>query len=197
MSGKIIIAPLWKQAWDLILTACEDSAHPYASPVLGSIHPPAVPRLRTVILREADREAATLRCYVDTRSMKINDLRQSPTLSWLFWDPESKLQVSASGTSRLLRGEAVEAIFATLPKHGRKAYGTVDAPGTPLPSAASGLPEDWPGRELPETEYAGANFGVLETALERMDILQLQREGNRRLAVRRDGERWHSEWIVP
>ncbi len=197
MNGKITAESLSKQAWDQILTACSDSAHPFASPVLGSLHPPAIPRLRTVILREADRTNATLRCYVDTRSVKINDLRRSPTLSWLFWDPGSRVQVSGSGPGQLLEDEVAEAIFATLPKHGRKAYATVAAPGTPLPHPASGLPHDWPQRELDQTDYARAHFGVLETTLDRLDILHLRREGNVRLAVRWVNQEWRQTWIVP
>ncbi len=197
MIGKILADPLWKQAWSLILTGTHTSDHPFATPVLGSIHSRDIPRLRTVVLRAADQDRATLRCYVDTRSLKISDLRANPTLSWLFWDPTQKVQVSCSGPTRCLSGEAVEAIFATLPKHGRKAYATVHPPGNPLPQPGSGLPENWPALSLTETDYARENFGVLETEIEWMDILLLQREGNHRLTARRDGEEWLPQWIVP
>ena len=197
MTGKITTAPLWTQAWSLILTAAGSSDHPFSTPVLGSIHHGNVPRLRTVVLREADREGATLRCYADIRSLKINDLRENSTLSWLFWDPTEKVQVSCSGPGRCLTGEAVVAIFEKIPKHGRKAYATRQAPGTFSSQKTSGLPEDWPDLQPEETDYARENFAVVETRIDRMDVLQLGREGNHRLTARRDGEAWQLQWVVP
>ena len=198
MNGKITALDLWEQAWDLILTSAGQADRPFGTPVVGNAGRDGLPRQRTVVLRGADKSAATLTHYTDRRSVKASELTNNPIFSYLFWDAEQRIQFSGHGPTRWLMREEAKDIFDSLPKHGRKAYATVQPPSTHLPDGGSGLPPDWEERTLPETDYARGNFGVLVTTLQYADVLLLDREGNRRLtAVRDASQQWQLRWIVP
>ncbi|MBB4077706.1 hypothetical protein GGR28_000307 [Lewinella aquimaris] len=199
MLRKIVSDDLWKQAWQLIFEALNTPDHPYATPAVATTDPYGVPRLRTVVLRDAATEdQSTLRCYTDIRSVKMDHLRrEGAELSWLFWDPATKLQLTCGGPALLVRDEERQRIFSELPKHGRRAYATLLPPAAGLPEAQTGLPADWDERTLAETDYAEANFCVLETQLRWGEVLQLSRQGNARLTATRAAGVWKLDWIVP
>lgn len=157
------------------------------------------PRARTVVLRAVDAEAATLDFYTDRRSLKVEHLAANPHLGWTCWDDEAQVQFCAGGTARILDDAVCRSTFDSLPKHGRRAYATLEAPGTPLPGPAAGLPADWEDRGLPDTDYARDNFAIIRCYLEWADVLHLDRAGNTRLAARRENaaEPWTFTFIVP
>lgn len=192
-------ADLWQAAWQLLTRANNDRKHAFRTASVSSVRPDGTPNARTVVMRKADREAGTIRLYTDLRSDKMTDLEAGAQLHWLLWDPKKQLQFGASGSvKRLERSRELE-LFGQLPKHGRKAYATVDGPGTPLAENADGLPPNWEALDESETDYAAANFCVLETVLERAEVLSLERtQGHRRIRATKDGSgSWVTEWIVP
>lgn len=119
-------------------------------------------------------------------------------MSWCFWDPRSRIQVSLHGPTVKLAEEVAQERFKGLSKHGRKSYATISAPGTAVDDPTDGLPEEWDGFELVETDYALNNFTVLQTQAIWMEVLALRREGHRRLrATRSPGSPWELTWVVP
>ena len=198
MNGKITALGLWEQAWDLILTSAGQAHRPFGTPAVGNAGSDGLPRQRTVVLRRADKAAATLTHYTDRRSVKAKELIGNPVFSYLFWDGDHRIQFSGHGPTRWSTKAEARDIFAALPKHGRRAYATILPPSTSMATGGSGLPPDWEERTLPETDYALDNFGVLVTRLVYADVLLLDREGNRRLTAIRDAsDHWQLRWIVP
>lgn len=65
-----------------------DARHPIFS-TIGAGGPEA----RVVVLRQADRAAATISVYTDMRSAKINTLAQEPRVSLLVWEQKARLQI--------------------------------------------------------------------------------------------------------
>ncbi|WP_116127911.1 pyridoxamine 5'-phosphate oxidase family protein [Lewinella sp. IMCC34183] len=188
---------VWSEIAHLLREAADDGDHPFALPTLCSSGSGGLARGRMVVLRAADPDAATLRTYTDTRSVKVDHLQAHPEFSYVFWDRETRYQLMCGGPTHWADAAETDAVFADLPKHSRKAYATRSAPGTPLPGGGSDLPEDWDSLDLDGTDYARENFGILVTTLAWADVLQLDRDGNRRaLGHRRAGE-WTWEWITP
>ncbi|WP_420460601.1 pyridoxamine 5'-phosphate oxidase family protein [Neolewinella sp.] len=197
MNGNITALDLWTQAWDLILAGADSGDHPFGLTYVASVGGQGVPRQRTVVLRSADRKLAELRTYTDRRSIKAHELKANNLVSYLFWDPDTRIQFSGHGPTHWLpRAEARE-VFNQLPKHGRKAYATQQPPSTPLERADDGLPPDWAELSQQQTDYAVANFGVLVTRIQYADVLRLDREQNLRLTASRSGNDWTLRWIVP
>lgn len=187
---------LWQRSLRLLSRATNDRHHHFRTPVFTTIDAEGRPQARTLVLRRFEQER--LRCYTDRRSAKFGEILLHPWVQWLFWDPKSSIQLSVAGpTTEIDPVESLEA-FRSLPKHGRKSYATIDKPGSTLPEPTDGLPNDWESMNLSETDYALPNFCVLETRMEEVDILHLDRAGHRRLKARRndDGE-WGFAWVVP
>jgi pyridoxine/pyridoxamine 5'-phosphate oxidase len=190
---------LWEATWRLLHRGQSDPKSAYSTPVVATVSPEGKPHSRTLVLRKALKDQGQLWCYTDRRSQKAIDLTgERACMSWTFWDRKQKIQLNASGPTTWLDTELATERFRQLPKHSRKSYATLAAPGRPLPAYSDGLPVDWDQREVSETDYASEHFGILCTTLDRMEILQLRREGHRRmLAERREGGEWLFSWIVP
>lgn len=189
---------LFEHAWSMLIRGKADRKHAFNLAVLCSLSPSSHPRSRTLVLRNVLKNKGELWCYTDRRSQKALSLEAGNTaMSWTFWSPRHKLQVTAHGESAWLPADRTLKIFRSLPKHSRKAYATLAPPGTPTDQPTSGLPDDWEKRKLTETDYALKNFGVMVTTVHSMDVLQLGREGHLRLRADRNGDDWDLNWLIP
>lgn len=199
---------LWDQAWDLLSSGQSEADHPYRTAVvstvsgnnatdnISSLHP----RARLIVLRECSQKKGELWGYTDRRSQKAHDLTTGTSaMSWTFWAPDQRIQFTAYGPTNWLDQAKAMARFRALPKHARKAYATIQPPGTFQNTPGSGLPEDWEQRSLAETDYASVNFGVLVTELRYAEVLLLSRERHLRLQASKSKkeERWALRWLVP
>jgi len=197
---KISTNTLWDSAWALLVRGKNDAKNPFHLAVTATVSPTLHPRPRTLVLRNALKREAQLWCYTDRRSGKATDLAHPPgRMAWTFWSPRAHIQVTASGPTEWLNDERTAEIFNSLPKHSRKAYATMLAPGTPVDLYTDGLPDGWDDLELKQTDYAAANFGVLVTTLQTVDILELHREGHRRMRATRSSvdKPWNFTWLIP
>ncbi|SER01358.1 hypothetical protein [Neolewinella agarilytica] len=190
---------LWKRGWELLKRGAVDKRHDFNLAVLCSVTASLHPRSRTLVLRKALEEEGELWCYTDKRSEKAEAVNAGrDTLSWTFWSPRHNIQFNGSGRSHWLGAEESQQLFAALPRHSRKAYATLSAPGSPAVEGDSGLPTDWKKRNLAATNYAADNFGVLITHLTEVEILFLSRDGHQRLSAKRQPFRtWEFQWLVP
>lgn len=190
---------LWKKGWELLKRGAVDKKHDFNLAVLCSINSTLHPRSRTLVLRKAMKDEGELWGYTDKRSDKATAIDAGrDTLSWTFWSPRHKIQFNGSGKTRWLDAEESQQLFAKLPRHSRKAYATLSAPGSPVADGSSGLPADWEERDLANTDYAADNFGVLITHLTEVEILFLSREGHQRIRASRQPFRtWGLQWLVP
>ena len=192
--------PLWKRVWQLLERAAADGDGDFAFPVVATVGSElSAPRGRVVVLRKVDPDAATLDFYTDRRSLKIEQLTSNPEIAWTFWDADSRLQCCAGGKSRMIVDDTRKGVFDQLPKHSRRAYATVHAPGTILDAPSAGLPVNWEDLDLPDTDYALDNFVIVRTELAWVDILHLDRAGNTRLAATRKvaEDAWTFTYVVP
>ena len=197
MTTNITQQSLWKQVWDELNNACRGNEHRFATPALANLDASGHLRQRTVVLRKADPAAGELHFYTDRRSPKARAVNMGLPFGWLFWDPASQLQIRATGIPRWADSELAAERYASLPKHSRKAYATLSAPGTKKDEAGDGLPDNWVQRTLDDTDYARENFGIVITHLNEVEILRLDREGNLRLLAHRSTADWSFGWIVP
>lgn len=190
---------LFDDAWRLLVRGKNDRKHPFNLAVLCSSSPPSHPRSRTLVLRNVLKDKAELWCYTDRRSRKAQALTNgSAEMSWTFWSPGQRIQVTAIGHTEWLNPARTADIFNSLPKHSRKAYATLLPPGSPTDGWTEGLPANWEDLKLAETEYARTNFGVMVTTIHEMDVLRLSREGHRRMrGLRSSNNEWKLEWLVP
>lgn len=182
------------EAWRRLAEGAETGRSPFHLPALATVDAGGRPRLRTVVLREADAGAGTLRFHCDARSDKAREITAGSAAALHVYDAGAKLQVRIEGSARLHRDDPVaEAAWAGSRAMSRVCYGTDPAPGTPIPEGgAYALPD-----EDPEARIGRENFCAVLVRAERLDLLYLDRRGHRRAVFSRDGDVWVGRWVTP
>ncbi len=167
--------------WQQIGRGVADRAHPARHPTLATIGPDG-PSARTVVLRAARRDDATLEFHTDSRSPKCDHIRSDPRVSVHVWIPKRHLQLRLSGDAHLLPGDAD--LFARLPRAAQLNY------SGPVPGAAIAAPvaQD---NSAPEPD----RFHRICVALHSIDVLALEEPHHRALFTR--AQDWTGQWIAP
>ena len=181
-------------AWRLLQDGVGQNRNGFHLPALATIGPEGGPRLRSVVLREADPAAGTLRFHCDRRSDKAAEILANPACALTAYDPAAKIQIRIEGRATLHTDDAVaEAAWAGSRAMSRVCYGADPAPGTTLPTGgAYTLPDEDAAATLGRPHFAAASVRA-----ERLDVLYLDRRGHRRAAWRRTEECWSGGWIAP
>jgi len=199
MNTTPALEEILQQTWHLLIRGANQKKDPLHLATIATTNQ-QLAKIRTVVLRKTDATKRRLYFYTDVRSEKIQQLRQYPTLSWLFYHPKKNIQLRAYGVATIHhQNELTMEKWQSLPAYGRKPYGTQRAPSTPLPYATDDLPSLWKASEIDliDTEYAYANFAVVTCEINRLEWLHLQRSGHRRTVFEFDGEVWKGRWVVP
>ncbi len=172
-----------------LVRAQHDRRSAFRTPALATTGQDGAPQVRKVILRGFDRDRNTVRIYTDARSPKVAEIAARPAVSLLFWDKGASLQVRASGLARIdTDGDAVAEITAALPENVNGDYARARAPGSPAtdPGTARRLEADHP-----------MHFALLSITLDRLDVLELDRNGHKRAIFTLPGGDWRGHWAVP
>ncbi|MEN0067405.1 MAG: pyridoxamine 5'-phosphate oxidase [Myxococcota bacterium] len=175
------------QAWQLLTRGVGDRRHGFHWPVVCSHHQGEA-HGRIVVLRGIDRAAREVWFHTDRRSAKLDQL---DGLSWVFYDPKSRVQLRLYGWSTMAEPSVADAEWDRLPSTSRRTYRVEPAPGTPLEAYSSGLPPDAEGRS------GRASFAVVVTEVERVESLKLGREGHERARFTWAEDRFVGTWLVP
>ncbi|MEE4288702.1 MAG: pyridoxamine 5'-phosphate oxidase family protein, partial [Erythrobacter sp.] len=133
----------------------------------SAMHTPALVTsdvdVRTMVLREFDAAAWTLRFHTDTRAPKVAPIEADPRVAVLFYDKGAKIQIRVRGQAQILRDAPItDAAWANGSNFARRCY-MGDGPGTASDAPTSGLPDELEGVEPSDAQLvpARANFAVL------------------------------------
>lgn len=181
------------ELWRLLADGAEHGRSGFHLPTLATIGADG-PRLRTVVLREADGRAGTLRFHCDRRSHKAAELSADPACALAAYDGGTKIQIRVEGRASLHTDDAeAEAAWAGSRPMSRVCYGADPGPGTSLPAGDAYI---LPG-EAEATVTGRRHFCAVRVEALRLDFLYLDRRGHRRAAWRRDGTAWAGRWVAP
>ncbi|TRD10501.1 flavin-binding protein [Erythrobacter insulae] len=154
---------------------------------------------RTMVLREFDARAFTLRFHTDTRAPKVATIDADPRMAVLFYDKGAKVQIRVRGQGKVLRDAPVtEAAWDAGNNFARRCY-LGDGPGTASDMPTSGLPSQFEGVEPTDEEVVVGrpNFSVLLITLEEIDWFYLAHTGHVRAQFTRGGDSWEGRWVSP
>lgn len=173
----------------MLVRASVDNKHPWRTPALCTQGVDG-PNARHVVLRKVLPDAATLVFFTDHRSQKMQDLAQCDKVSLVFWNPKSNTQLRVWGTVRVEADVSqVDQYWARVPDHARRDYATLSAPGSVLNTDSD---------QAHDMSLAREYFTVLLVDVQRMDCLQLSREGHQRWAAERNRQGgWITQNLVP
>ncbi|MBL0405623.1 pyridoxamine 5'-phosphate oxidase family protein [Microvirga aerilata] len=187
-------ASVHQELWQS-LGAATQSRSPFTTMQLATIGMDGAPRVRTVVLRQADEVRSTVSFVTDLRSPKIAEIRREPRVSLVGYDPQAGIQVRLEGRAVILdQPEDKKSIWDRCRPHTLALFQTPDAPGTEIasPRAVSGTVEHCDG-----TEQAFRNFCVVTVELQRLEWLDLSPEGHQRCFFRQTAGSWVGTWIAP
>ncbi|SDN08439.1 Pyridoxine/pyridoxamine 5'-phosphate oxidase [Methylobacterium phyllostachyos] len=182
------------EAWRLLAEGAALGRSGFHLPALATLNADGVPRLRIVVLREADPEAGTLRFHCDCRSGKAAEIAANPACALAAYDAAAKIQIRVEGQATLHTEDAVaEAAWAGSRAMSCVCYGAEPAPGTALlEGGAYRLPDENAAPSL-----GRPHFTAVVVRAERLDVLYLDRRGHRRAAWHRSATGWRGEWLAP
>ncbi|WP_437185785.1 pyridoxamine 5'-phosphate oxidase family protein [Planctomicrobium sp. SH668] len=185
--------------WLELERATQELTHGWRLPILGTVFENR-PIQRIVVLREVARASCRIDAYTDVRSPKVDQIRFNPSVSWLFYDTTSRVQLSLEG------GATLHVDDATADEHwlranvtNRLGYLGVVPPGSRSATPSVNLPAELQGRvpTMEETETGRANFAVISCEVTAMDLLFINRSGNIRVRLERSGRDWQGCWLEP
>tara|TARA_Y100000589_G_scaffold326773_1_gene367201 strand:+ start:4971 stop:5591 length:621 start_codon:yes stop_codon:yes gene_type:complete len=194
----------YDRIWELLEKGRSDRRHAFHTPVLATMNGAGDPDLRTVVLRRVDRGSRLICCHTDTRSPKVEAIRESGRVAWLFYDPESRVQIRAHGQCRIHSG-ADDAMtcetWSTVQPHSRVCYYAPFAPSRELDQWKSNQPTN--AREIASSPISSEksppdSFSILATVLDSIEWLELHHDGHRRIRFRVDHDgKPMAQWLAP
>jgi pyridoxamine 5'-phosphate oxidase len=164
-----------------------DPKHPFRYVNLGT-QTASGPEIRTVVLRSVSKN---LEFYVftDSRSAKVEELRQSPLACLHFYHPGKRVQIRIQAQVQIHSGDELSrAFWAKVKDDAQKAYTSTLASGTVISTPEEAF--EW--QEPRDDRF----FTVLRFVPERVEVLQLNGIHHLRLVFLRS-EDWRGSWLVP
>jgi len=174
------------EIWSGLAAAADRSDHPWrwhAFATVGSDHRPNV---RTLVLRGAMKKESVLWYHTDIRTPKIAQLRVSPAVSCLCYDPARGIQVRLDGTA-IVHHEDDDAKhhWSQFGMAVRYAFGIVHQPGVELARTDPRTHQARKSLTLPREGDGFSLFAVIEVRVDAIDWFQSSAEGQRRCRLER------------
>lgn len=150
-------------------TATTSHEHPFRFCVLGTIGINSHPQTRWVVFREFNAGPDfTFLIYTDRRSSKIQDLKQNPAASLLFYNEEKRLQLRINGSGHIITDQnLLDQHWEQSAKYGASSYTSELPPGTPISKPENAWSWDKEDR---------SHFCILRIEMKRIEFLQLDGE---------------------
>lgn len=173
------LAAIEQKIWSLLLEGVKSYKNPFHNGTVANIQD-GCPELRTVILRKVISAEKKLFFHTDIRSPKVNFLQNNNRISWLFYDEGLRLQIRMHGNAIVhFNNEVSAAGWEASRLSSQLTYSIEHAPGTvletPIPLY---LNDKNPSPDV--IEFSASNFAVVETCIEKVDIVFLHHQGNKR-----------------
>jgi hypothetical protein len=137
---------------------------------------------RTVVLREADQAARTLRVFSDSRSAKVAQLLAHPQGTLVMWSSRLSWQLRLRVVLQVeTDGLALASRWARLKlSPGAQDYLSPLAPGSVLDGSSTAAP----------VVHDRGHFALISVEVQAIDWLELHGEGHRRACFDAAGARW-------
>lgn len=182
-----------QHAWASLVRGVRDRGSPFHTPTVATIAPDGRPRMRTVVLRQADPGQRLLRFHTDLRSGKIAEIERDSRVSLHGYDKGDKFQVRVEGAASIHSDDEIaDQAWAGSRLMSRACYGTQPGPGVPLKNESDfSIPS-----EESEINAGRTNFSAVLIRVESIETLYLDHAGHRR-ALFTLGETVTSQWLTP
>ena len=181
------------KAENLISDGVNNSKSLFHTPVLSTFINNTI-STRTVVLREFDAKKRILRFHTDSRSGKIEELKENSISSIHGYDPDLKVQIRLKGkTSIHVDNEISKKAWTQSREMSKMCYSIKDSPGKKISSPE---PFDLVKEEI-NIELGYENFAVLLFCYDSLEFLFLKGAGHRRSLFNWSSNQLKSSWLIP
>lgn len=197
MPEVIAYGDIADSCWSRLQAAADDRAHPMRLIALATLDRTGRPDVRLMNLRGASRRLGFLWFHCDVRTAKVAQLRASPGIGGVAYDPADGVQLRLHGTAAIHTADEVALQhWEQLDMAARYAYRTAYPPGARLPvrdprfellEARLRIGADLDGHE---------NFAVIAMEIESIHWLQVGAAEQRSARLRR-APMWDVEPLAP
>lgn len=191
------IDELEKDCWIQLVNGAIKSRSPFHTPCVATLNNGEV-NMRTVVLRKAIPLLNELRFHTDTRSNKWKELQNNDSISALFYDPSTRVQIRVKGKAILhFNDEMTSEAWQKTTLSSRRCYLTLASPSSFSAIPTSGLSDEVEREKftLAESEVGAQNFGIVSLQVESMEWLWLNHAGHRRAFF--DYVNSSYRWMIP
>lgn len=188
-----------QDCWHRLINSTHSSVHPFHSPTIATVNE-GTPEKRTVILRKVIPTEGTLIFHTDYRSPKISQLKVNNSLSWLFYDSKSRIQIRVKSLATIhYKDEITFKRWNDSRLESRKCYLVSPAPSTISELSTDGLPENLNNKDLTDENVGDGyeNFAVVKNKVTQMDWLFLNHDGHRRAKFIMGEQEVEKYWLIP
>lgn len=182
------LSDIWTTIKHELHRAALDSKHPFRFVTMATLSNDR-PDTRYVVLRKLD-ENLCFHIYTDSRSHKVHQLNQNPSVTLLFYHPQKRCQVKVQGMATIHQQDFLsKKHWENVQGEAQKAYQAIIPPGKEVANPADA--HVW------EEEKGDACFTVL--AIQPLSIECLQLDGLRHLRNQfyKEGDDWKGYWLAP
>ena len=181
------------KAENLISDGVNNSKSLFHTPVLSTFINNTI-STRTVVLREFNAKKRILRFHTDSRSGKIEELKENSISSIHGYDPDLKVQIRLKGkTSIHVDNEISKKAWTQSREMSKMCYSIKDSPGKKISSPE---PFDLVKEEI-NIELGYENFAVLLFCYDSLEFLFLKGAGHRRSLFNWSSNQLKSSWLIP
>lgn len=176
----------WDELKEKLQSIVTEKDHPFRYATLGTVGLEAMPRLRTIVIRDVAKDL-TMTFYTDKRSKKIMHIKENNRVSLLFYDHHNLLQLKVEGLANIIKDEAlIQEYWKKIHPKNKKDYTTRSAPGSDISN-----PDN--------VEYLqeGNHFCMVRIDPFKIEYLKLKRPNHLRIRFSREESDWYGEFLVP
>ena len=191
------IDELEKDCWIQLVNGAIKSRSPFHTPCVATLNNGEV-SMRTVVLRKALPLLKELRFHTDTRSNKWKELQNNNSISALFYDASTRVQIRVKGKAILhFNDEMTFEAWQKTSLSSRRCYLTEASPSSFSTIPTSGLSEDVEQENftLAESEVGAQHFGIVSIQVESLEWLWLNHAGHRRAFFDYVNDSYR--WMIP
>jgi 3-hydroxyisobutyrate dehydrogenase len=188
---------LEKDCWLRLVNGAIKSRDSFHTPCVATLSDGEV-NMRTVVLRKALPVLKELRFHTDIRSQKWKELEINNSISALFYDASSRIQLRVKGKAVLhFKYEITAEAWLKTSLSSRRCYLTHESPSSFSAMPTSGLTEKIEQEDftLEESEVGQQYFGIVSIHVQSIEWLWLHHAGHRRAFFDYVNDR--KSWMIP
>lgn len=167
--------------------------HPFYLLSLATVGNDHFPECRIVVLRQVHETLGEIQIQGDVRSPKIAQLKKDPRVTLLFYDPVRRVQIRCRGVASVHIGDALaNTAWQECAPTSRAMYATKEGPSEEVEEHPF-----IPAIPAEDDAWAFSHFAAIVCRLTEIDVLELAREQNRRVLLRRSTTGWELQRLAP